>query len=518
MDGLLVVMTPQGMTSPAAIARKVCGFAKIAGKPILASWMGGAQAAQGESVLNEAGIPTFPFPDTAARVFQYMWKYSYNLRALYETPAQTPADTADRSAAATIIERARETRELLTETESKDLLAAYGIPVVSTKLAATADEAVALASGMGFPVVLKLNSATITHKTDVGGVQLNLFSEAAIRAAFLSIHDSVSEKAGPEHFQGVSVQPMVPADGYELILGSSVDPQFGPVLLFGAGGQLVEVFRDRALGLPPLNTTLARRMMEQTRIYAALKGIRGRPPVDLSGLEQILVRFSQLVVEQRWIREIDINPLFASADRLVALDARVTVYAKGTDPDQLPRPAIRPYPSQYERRAVLQDGREIAIRPIRPEDEPELVKFHESLSDRSVYLRYFHWMKLEQRVDHERLTRMCFIDYNRQMALLAIADPATAGTTEIAGIGRLVKSHTADEAELAVIVRDGFQKRGIGMELVRQLLEFAREERIQRITASVLRENTPMQKVFRRLGFELKDIPGDDGLTAELIL
>ena len=409
VDGLLVVMTPQGMTSPAAIARKVCGFAKIAGKPILASWMGGAQAAQGESVLNEAGIPTFPFPDTAARVFQYMWKYSYNLRALYETPAQTPADTADRSAAATIIERARETRELLTETESKDLLAAYGIPVVSTKLAATADEAVALASGMGFPVVLKLNSVTITHKTDVGGVQLNLFSEAAIRAAFLSIHDSVSKKAGPEHFQGVSVQPMVPADGYELILGSSVDPQFGPVLLFGAGGQLVEVFRDRALGLPPLNTTLARRMMEQTRIYAALKGIRGRPPVDLSGLEQILVRFSQLVVEQRWIREIDINPLFASADRLVALDARVTVYAKGTDPDQLPRPAIRPYPSQYERRAVLQDGREIAIRPIRPEDEPELVKFHESLSDRSVYLRYFHWMKLEQRVDHERLTRMCFI-------------------------------------------------------------------------------------------------------------
>ncbi len=285
VDGLLVVMTPQGMTSPTAIARTVCGYAKIVGKPILASWMGGAQAAQGESVLHEAGIPTFPFPDTAAQVFQYMWKYSYNLRALYETPAQTPADTTDRSAATAIIQRARETRELLTETESKDLLAAYGIPVVCTKLAATADEAVALASGLGFPVVLKLNSTTITHKTDVGGVKLNLFSEPAVRAAFRSIQDSVAEKTGSEHFQGVSVQPMLPSDGYELILGSSVDPQFGPVLLFGAGGQLVEVFRDRALGLPPLNTTLARRMMEQTRIYAGLKGVRGRPPVDLAGAD-----------------------------------------------------------------------------------------------------------------------------------------------------------------------------------------------------------------------------------------
>jgi len=304
---------------------------------------------------------------------------------------------------------------------------------------------------------------------------------------------------------------MVPQNGYELILGSSVDPQFGPVLLFGTGGQLVEVFRDRALALPPLNTTLARRMMEQTRIFTALKGIRGRPPVNIEALEQILVRFGQMITEQRTIREVDINPLFVSDTTIVALDARVIVYSKEVSPEQLPRTAIRPYPIQYEKRCKLADSSEIDIRPIRPEDEPLLVRFHEGLSQRSVYLRYFHWMKLEQRVEHERLTRMCFIDFNRQMALLALA-----GTVpEIVGVGRLVRHRVEDEAELAVIVRDGFQGRGIGMELVRQLLEFARDEKIRTVTASLLRENTPMHKVFQRLGFKFREEPGDEALTAE---
>lgn len=511
VDGVLVIMTPQGVTAPTAIAQKVCLHANL-GKPILASWMGGMEAAEGERLLREAGIPTFPFPDTAARVFEYMWKYSYNLRALYETPAPASAGTVDRQAAEELLEGVRaQGRELLTEAESKDLLKAYGIPVVATKVAATESEAVAAAAEIGYPVVLKLNSATITHKTDVGGVKLNLFSAAGVGDAFRSIQDSVVRKAGAEHFQGVSVQPMVPQNGYELILGSSVDPQFGPVLLFGTGGQLVEVFRDRALALPPLNTTLARRMMEQTRIFAALKGIRGRPPVNIEALEQILVRFGQLITEQRTIREVDINPLFVSDTTIVALDARVVVHSKEVSREQLPRTAIRPYPIQYEKRCKLADGSEIDIRPIRPEDEPLLVRFHEGLSQRSVYLRYFHWMKLEQRVEHDRLTRMCFIDFNRQMALLALA-----GTVpEIVGVGRLVRHRVDDEAELAVIVRDGFQGRGIGMELVRQLLEFARDEKIHTITASLLRENTPMHKVFQRLGFMFREEPGDEALTAE---
>jgi len=502
-DGLLVIMTPQGMTDPVAIAERLSRFAKLPGKPIIASWMGGTEAQQGAAVLNRAGIPTFPFPDTAVKAFHYMWRYSYNLRGLYETPVLTSTAAMDPQRAAAVIEGARcEDRTILTEFESKQVLEAYDIPVVQTKLAATDDDAAARASEIGFPVVLKLNSLTITHKTDVGGVALNLTSEAAVRAAFESIRRSVTEKAGAEHFAGVSVQPMISSEGYELILGSSIDAQFGPVLLFGTGGQLVEVFEDRALSLPPLNTTLARRFMEQTKIFKALKGVRGRKPVNLPALEDLLVRFSRLVTDQRWIKEIDINPLLASADRLIALDARIVVYGRDTKPSELPRLAIRPYPSRYETHLATSDGSDFAIRPIRPEDEPLLVKFHQTLSERSVYLRYFHWMKLEQRTEHERLTRMCFLDYDRQIAFVAERRGPTGGR-EIAGVGRIVKSHTSEEAELAVIVGDPFQRRGIGTAIVHQLLDFAREENLTRITANVLLENLGMQKIFEKAGFRL---------------
>ena len=519
VDGLLVIMTPQGMTNPAAIAGKLARFAKLDGKPILTSWMGGAEAAQGEVILKKAGIPTFPFPDTAVRAFHYMWKYSYNLRGLYETPTLTDSDAIDPGAAAQAIGTARDAnREILTEFESKQVLKAYGIPVVETILAANEEDAVVAARGIGFPVVLKLNSETITHKTDVGGVKLNLADEAAVRQAYREIETSVAETAGREHFGGVSVQPMISSEGYELILGSSIDSQFGPVLLFGSGGQLVEVFQDRALALPPLNTTLARRFIEQTKIFTALKGVRGRKPVNIAALQELLVKFSRLVTEQRWIKEIDINPLLASPERLIALDARVVVYGKNTDRADLPKLAIRPYPVRYERQIDLEDGSRIWVRPIRPEDEPLLVNFHHTLSERTVYMRYFHWMKLEQRTAHERLTRMCFIDYDRQMAFVAERADATSGERQIVAVGRLVKSHTAEEAELAVIVSDGFQKRGIGSAVVRQLVEFARAEKLERITATVLFENRPMQKVFERIGFQLKQSGDSESLEAELVL
>jgi len=518
VDGLLVIMTPQGMTNPALIAEKLTRFAKLDHKPILASWMGGNEAAQGEAILNRAGIPTFPFPDTAVRAFHYMWKFSYNLRGLYETPVMTDTEAIQPAAAAEVIETARAAgREILTEFESKRVLEAYGIPAVQTTLADNEDAAVAAATVIGFPVVLKLNSYTLTHKTDVGGVKLNLNSESAVREAFRAIEASVTVKAGREHFAGVSVQPMIPADGYELILGSAIDSQFGPVLLFGAGGQLVEVFQDRALALPPLNTTLARRFLEQTKIFTALKGVRGRKPVNLLALQELLVKFSRLVTEQRWIKEIDINPLLASPERLLALDARVVVYNKDTDRADLPRLAIRPYPIRYERKITV-DNAEVAIRPIRPEDEPLLVNFHHTLSERSVYLRYFHWMKLEQRTEHERLTRMCFIDYDRQMAFVAERQDPADGSRQIVAVGRLVKSHTADEAELAVIVSDQFQQRGIGKIIVQQLVDFARDEKLGRITATVLFENRPMQKIFERLGFRLAPGPERESLEAELVL
>jgi acetyltransferase len=388
------------------------------------------------------------------------------------------------------------------------VLSLYGIPTVETRVAASEDEAATVASEIGYPVVLKVFSETITHKTDVGGIQLNLQHEADVRSAYRAIESSVAEKAGANHFSGVTVQPMVKLNGYELILGSSVDPQFGPVILFGSGGQLVEVYRDRALALPPLNTTLAQRMMEQTKIFTALKGVRGRKPVNMAELEQLLVRFSQLVLEQPWISEIDINPLLASPERMLALDARIVLHGPAVTLDQLPKPAIRPYPLQYVATWTMKDGTHVTIRPIRPEDEPLLVKFHETLSDQSVYLRFFASLSLSRRVSHERLLRICFGDYDRELALVTEStDPAT-GERRIIAVGRMNRLHAGNEAEVAVLVADRYQKLGLGNELLRRVVQIARDEKLSRLSAEMLTDNIGMQLIFRRNGFLIR--AGDD--------
>ncbi len=504
-DGLLVIMTPQGMTAPTQIAEKVRSGVKMDGKPLLTSWMGGAEAAPGIDVLNRAGIPSFHFPDTAARMFNYMWKYSENLRALYETPTGLSQGHEPLvSRAEEIIRYARTSgRTLLTEYESKQLLAAYGIPVVRTEIAISEDEAVSLAKDIGYPVVLKLHSETVTHKTDVGGVHLNLSNEHAVRVAY----SAIAKIAG---FLGVTVQPMVSLDGYEIIVGSSVDPQFGPVLLFGTGGTMVEVFKDRALALPPLNTTLARRMMERTKLYTALKGIRGRKPVDLNALEDLMVRFSRLVIEQRWIKEVDINPLLASSQRLLALDARVLLHDPATKEVDLPRSAIRRYPFQYLAPWTMRDGVGAIIRPIRPEDEPMMVRFHESLSEQSVYFRYFRLMKLSQRVAHERLTRICFIDYDREMALVVERDG------EIMGVGRMTRIRGTSSAEFAIVVSDKCQGRGVGSELLRRMIEVARREKITLLVGEILPENRQMHRICEKAGFKLMHSVMDPVVRAEL--
>ena len=520
IDGMLVIMTPQGMTNPTKIAEELKPYAHSLGKPVLASWMGGGSVEAGEDILNEAGLPSFYYPDTAVRAFNYMWKYADNLKGLYETPSLQSGDRGpDRDAARKIIGAVHATdRTILTEYESKKLLEAYGIPTTKTEIATTVDEAVAWAEKIGYPVVLKLYSLTITHKTDVGGVVLNLRDANAVREAFTNIQKAVAEKVGAEHFQGVTVQPMAKLDGYELILGASLDPQFGPVLLFGTGGQLVEVFKDKSLALPPLNSTLARRMMETTKIYEALKGVRGRKSVDMAALQNLLVRFSELVVENPRIKEIDINPLLASPDRLLALDARVVLHEAGVPDDHLPQSAIRPYPEQYVGRWTTSDGGEVMIRPIRPEDEPKLVEFHKELSERSVYLRYFQPLKLSQRTTHERLTRICFIDYNREMALV-VERKKENGEAEIVAVGRMSKLHGLPEAELAALVRDGYQGKGLGGELYRRLLEIARHEKLAKVHSNMLRENIEMKAICNSLGFTLSDGDREDNLIlAELCL
>ncbi|MCX6019328.1 MAG: bifunctional acetate--CoA ligase family protein/GNAT family N-acetyltransferase [Chloroflexi bacterium] len=518
-DGLLVILTPQAMTQATETAQLLEPLAKTLGKPLLASWMGAGAVRGGEDVLNRADIPTFAYPDTAARVFDYMWQYTSNLKGLYETPQTADAADADRARAASLVARARSAgRTILTEFESKALLSAYGIPTVTTRIAATEEEAVLAASHIGYPVVLKLHSETITHKTDVGGVKLNLHDADAVRAAFAAIEAGVREKAGEGHFLGVTVQPMAKLDGYEVILGCSLDAQLGPVLLFGSGGQLVEVYKDRALALPPLTTTLARRLMEKTKIYTALKGVRGRKSADMDELEKLLVRFSQLVVEQRWIREIDINPLLVGeGGNMIALDARVVLHGPEVKREDLPRPAIRPYPTRYVAPFELNDGMPVTIRPIRPEDETLMPEFHRKLSEQSVYLRYFHALPLSERIAHDRLVRICFNDYDRELALVAILKDEH-GKDTIAGVGRLIKLRGGQEAEFAVLVSDQFQHQGLGRELLARLVQYGRDEGMHRIVADILPENTGMIRVSEQLGFKITRVPDDDTLRAELVL
>ncbi len=512
-DGLLVILTPQAMTDPTATAEALKEYARRYDKPILASWSGGQNIAAGESILNQAGVPTFLYPDTAAEAFAYMWKYNDNLQALYETVSLPQADAAhiDRETAAAIIQEARRSgRLLLTEAESKRLLATYGIPTVPTFIAGNVEEAVAKAEELGYPVVLKLHSETVTHKTDVGGVQLNLMDGQAVRSAFEAIRQGVTAKASAADFLGVTVQPMVSLEGYELIIGSSIDPQFGPVVLFGMGGQLVEVFKDRSLGLPPLNTTLARRMIERTKIFEALKGVRGRPPVNIPALEELLVHFSQLVVEQRWIRELDINPLIASPQGLLALDARVLLH-EARDESELPRLAIRPYPAQYAAPWTMKDGTQVVIRPICAEDELLMHDFQSALSERTVTMRYLSPLALSTRSTHERLARMTHNDYDREIAL--VVEGEENGKKVVFGVARLSKLRgTDDEARYTMLISDEWQGKGLGRELLERILRIGRDEKIKRVIALMSPDNDAMIKLCRAAGFTSFDIDPQNGM------
>ncbi len=523
-DGLLVILTPQAMTDPTATAQALARHARVEGKPVLASWMGGAEVAEGTRLLREAGIPTFAYPDTACVLFNHLWRYDDNLRSLYETPRLPVAPERGEfreGADAIIAAVAAEGRTLLTEYESKRVLAAYGIPITDTEIATTPEEAVSAAVAIGYPVVAKLLSRTVTHKTDVGGVALNLRDEGAVREAFEQIRASVTARAGAAAFEGVTVQPMINWSGYELIVGSSPDPQFGPVLLFGMGGQLVEVFRDRALALPPLTTTLALRLIDETRISRALRGVRGRAPVDRDVLAALLVRFSELVAEQPRIAEIDINPLLASPERVIALDARVVLHPPEVADAALPRLAIRPYPREYERQAATDDGVTLTIRPVRPEDEPAMGAFHAGLSAQTVRARYGTDRPLAERAAHERLTRICFADYDRQFALLAeVAGRdgggagGAGGTPEIVGVIRLSRVHAAEHRQLTLTVADAWQRRGVGAQLVRSAVGVARDEGVPRLVAELAPDNAGMRGILAAEGFALE--PRDGALVATL--
>ena len=506
-DALLAIVTPQAMTDPTAIARELASTARGSGKLILASWMGGDDVEAGRDILRQADIPNFGYPDEAAKAFEYTWRHSAALRALYETvtvPSDPPAREACGRVEALLVSARGRGASLLSEQESKGVLEAYGIPCVETRIARTEAEAVAVADAMGYPVVLKLNSLTITHKADVGGVRLGLYGPDAVRNAYAGISSRVRNLVGADAFLGVSVQPMVVDLGHQLIVGSSVDPQFGPVLLFGAGGRSAEVIGDTVLALPPLNTSLARRAIDRTRVGRALDG-----HVDMPALQRLLVRFGQLAAEQKWIREIEINPLLITPDRLIALDARVVLHPGDVTEDALPKPAIRPYPAQYTWPLQTRDGCTLTVRPVRPDDERLMVRFQESLSDGTMRCRYGGMMSLGYRTSHDRLVQSCFVDFDRQIALVVVRPQERAVAEQITAVARLFKGPGSDRAEFAIVVTDVWQGRGIGSQLLRRLADVARAEGINLIKGTIQSENTRMLKACGRAGFELAPAQDD---------
>lgn len=521
-DAVLAIFAPLAGDDATAAAERVAALAPSPGRPLLASWMGGPDMAGGEAILNAANVPTFAFPDTAARVFANMWRHSRMLKALYETPV-LPAglDAASREArervAATLATARASGQQVLAGDAALAVLGAYGIPVAERRRANGEDEAAAHARAIGFPVALEPAIDPAFDAPDAGGCWRELADEAAVRLAYRWLGARCAAGSRADAAPGVAVRAAAPAGACELRVASAIDAEFGPVIVFGAGGPFADALGDRALGLPPLNTTLARRLMEHTRVFAALEGRGGAPACDVEAVAALLVRFSHLVCEQPWIRAIDVNPILAGPGRLLACRARVELHGPEVRAEDLPRPAIRPYPTHYVAPFRLKNGVEVLVRPIRPEDEPLMVAFHETLSDRTVFYRYFHVIKLGERISHDRLTRTCFIDYDRDMALVAEQRPAD-GPPRILGVGRLTKARGLPSAEFAIVVTDELQGQGLGTELLRRLVAIGRDQGVARITGDILPENREMQHVAEKVGFACRYDPALGVIRAELVL
>ena len=525
-DGLLVILSPQDMTEPTQVAQRIRELAKIGSKPLFASWMGGLSVSDGAALLSHAQIPVFNYPDDAARTFAAMWKYGRNLQRLYEMPLVNATLRAEEESFVLavqakhtrkiILDALHQGRTLLNEYESKQILEDYGIEAVTTLIAKNEEQALEFSKQIGFPLVLKLFSPTITHKSDIGGVKLNLQSPEDVVRAYREILTSVVEHVGIEHFAGVTVQQMIREKGIELILGSTSDPQFGPVILFGMGGQWVEIIKDKALAIPPLNRNLARHLMQKTKIYKALLGARGMKAVNLALLEDILINFSRLVIENPRIKECDINPLLASSEQILALDARIVLHGSDVPDDKLPHIAIRPYPYEYVVKAALRNGTTVVMRPILPEDELLVKDFHRQLSDQTVRNRYFEFMSLDARVAHDRLIRICFNDYNREWAI--VVEIQKHQKKELIGIGRLMRIPGTSRAQFKLIIRDDHHHLGLGSLLLKHLISIAKEENIEAVDGYILSENQGMLSICKKLGFSFHQTKHDPIIHVERIV
>ncbi|MFX1508762.1 MAG: bifunctional acetate--CoA ligase family protein/GNAT family N-acetyltransferase [Promethearchaeota archaeon] len=512
VDGILLIYTPQAIAAAETIAKNIVSACDARGgceKTILTSFMGGNKVEKANQIFTENGYPTYWTPEHAVATYMYMYQYKRNLELLYETPEELPIESAPPKRPITVLLRnaAKQKREILTEVEAKQLLEFNNIPVVKTRIANSVDEAAAVAATIGYPVVLKIHSPDITHKSDAGGVKLNLHDDNEVRNAYNAIIEAAKAHNPTAKIQGVTVQAMIEPTGTEVILGAKRDPLFGPVILFGMGGVGVEFFNDVSLGFPPLNQTLARRIMEDTRVYEVLvKGYRRIPPVNLKLLEELIVRFSQMIVDFPEIKELDINPLLVDDKHVIALDARVVIdlsriEKKGDSPQEL---VISPYPKRYEQIWRIRDGRTVLFRAIKPEDEPLWLEMFQNFSEESIRYRFFEIIK---DTPHEVRIRYTNIDYDREIAIVPILNER--GKDRILGVVRLIEEPDGKRGEIAFIIADPWQGLGLGSKLIDYMIEISIDRGLEEIYGVMLPDNYRAHKLMQKMGFTLEKTKDD---------
>ena len=515
VDGLLVIYTPQGTTQPTNLAETVAKIAADRRKPMLTVWMGEESVREARQIFYKNDIPTYPTPEEAVRTYMYMYRYRRNLDLLYQTPEELPVDLSPpKSHLKLMIRRIKkEGRTALAQADADRFLDVYGIPRIKGRLAKHVDQALMVAAEIGYPVALKIASQDILHKTDVGGVIAGIDDSQKLRDQYQVLMERAHKAKPDARIEGVYVQKMVKGIDYELILGSKKDNDFGAVILFGMGGIWVELLSDVSIGLPPLNQALASRVMEETRIYRALsKGLRNKPPIDIRALEEVMVRFSNMIVDFPEIAEMDINPLAVSDGKLFVLDARIIIDTKiAESTETYPHLVIMPYPTKYVVAWRLKDGTDVTLRPIRPEDEPIELEFVRGLSTESSRFRFFQIIK---DLPHDALVRFCNIDYDREIAF--IAEIKEGDHKKEIGVARLILEPNKTHGEFAVVVADEYQAQALGIKLVDMLIGFAREKGVETIYGIIMPENVKMIHLCEKLGFSTRR--EQENIIAELKL
>ena len=508
LDGVLVILAPQALTDPLAVAETLAAGLRVRTYPVFACWMGGKSIGKAVDVLNEAGIPTYDTPERAVRAFLYMVEYARNLEMLVEIPPKTIGHMVFDQETAHKLIAGPQTQGFVSESDAREILTAYGLPVINSQIAKTEDQASQIGREMGYPLVMKLHSADITHKTDAGGVRLDLRCDADVCQAYDQILSSARQYKPDARIEGVTLQPYYANPDFEILLGAKRDPNFGPVILFGMGGIYTEVLKDRSLGLPPMNRLLARRLMEETKAYALLKGYRNRPAADIERLEEMIIRLSQLLIDFPEIAELDMNPVLIKDGKPIAVDARILVSPLAV-PSSL-HLVISPYPQEDESHMLGVDGRPIFIRPVKPDDAPLFTALFKTLSPTTIYYRFFGALK---ELNPEMLARFTQIDYDREIALVAIDEASQ--TDNILGVARIIGDPDGKTGEFAVLVGDAWQGKGIGSNLLEKCLSIAEKQGFKSVHGIVLQENRNMLALGKKLGFGTKREPdsGENELT-----